>query len=471
MGTFSKTSESINLREEIVGVDLLVPLLDGRQVPYANLDNAASTPPFRRVAQKVNEAMDFYASVHRGSGFKSLLSTHVYDKARRVVAAFVSADLSHDSVIFVKNATEAINKLANLFPFEPGDKVLTTVMEHHSNDLPWRSKAQVIYTGLLPDGSLDVNDLETRLRQEAGSIKLVAVTGASNVSGYLPPIHTIAELAHLYGAMILVDCAQLLPHRAIDIQPPGTPGHLDFIAFSAHKVYAPFGGGALIGPIEFFNRYAPDYSGGGTVEIVTLDEVHWTGTPEKDEPGSPNVIGAIALAAALEQLNSVGMAAVVAHEAELTAYALQRLGSVQGLRIFGSGDPNRLEDRVGVIPFTLDGFPHAKLAAILSFEGGIGLRNGCFCAHPYVLRLLGVKNSEYTAHRHRVLAGDRSHLPGFLRLSFGCYNQRQEVDRLVEMLERVRSGEVAGDYVSHDPSGSYYPRGFELEQVDSYFSF
>jgi selenocysteine lyase/cysteine desulfurase len=462
---------TIHLRDEIVGIDSLTPLQNGQMVRYVNLDNAASTPAFRRVVDKVSAALEMYSSVHRGSGYKSLLSTYLYDKAREIVASFVGADLEHDVVIFGKNTTEAINKLARRFPFEPGDVVLTTVMEHHSNDLPWRAVAQTEHVEVTAEGTLDMSDLEAKLAQHRGRVKLVTVTGASNVSGFMPPIYDVAELAHQYEAQCMVDCAQLLPHRKIDMGEPDSPRHLDFIAFSAHKVYAPFGSGVLIGPKAFFNRGDPDYRGGGTVEIVTLDEVEWTDAPERDEAGSPNVLGAVALAAALEQLNEAGMEKVAEHEKALTRYALQKLGKINGVRLFGSTDPHRLEDRVGVIPFEVEGMPHAKLAAILGFEGGIGVRNGCFCAHPYVLRLLNVEKQDFLTHRQRVLNHDRSDLPGFVRASFGCYNNYDDIDRLVVMLERIVSGDYVGEYSPHKQSGSYYPKGFLYEDLAENFRF
>jgi selenocysteine lyase/cysteine desulfurase len=460
-----------SLRQEVVGVDHRVPLLDGGWDVYVNLDNAASTPPFRKVKEKVDELMLVYSSVHRGSGFKSLLSTHLYDKARQVTAAFVGADLAEQTVIFGKNTTEAINKLAHRFDFQPGDRVLTTVMEHHSNDLPWRAHAQTLHAGILPDGSLDLDDLRRKLEQYQSSIRLLAVTGASNVSGYLPPIYELAELAHAYGKPILVDCAQLLPHRKIQVGPAGSPRHLDFIALSGHKVYAPFGTGALVGPRKFFENGAPEYQGGGTIELVTLDEVQWSGPPDRDEAGSPNVIGAVALAVSLEMLSQVGMEAVAAHEAELTRYALTRLNALPFIELYGSQDPQRVGDRLGVIPFQVQGVEHALAAAVLGFEGGVGVRNGCFCAHPYVLRLLQVSDQEFLTFRSQVLAGDRSHLPGFIRASFGCYNNFQDVDRLVEMLERIAQKDYRGDYLVDRPSGSYYPRGFSMEKMEQHFNF
>jgi cysteine desulfurase/selenocysteine lyase len=460
---------SMDLRNEIVGVDQAAPLLDGSQVTYVNLDNAASTPSLRYVKDKMDEALIYYSSVHRGSGFKSLLSTQLYEEAREIVLDFVGADREQDVVVFCKNTTEALNRLAKRFPFQPGDMVLTTSMEHHSNDLPWRARAHVIHSGLNPDGSLDMEDFAANLERYSGKIKLVAVTGASNVSGFLNPIHDIAELAHRHGAQIVADCAQLLPHRKIDMGAFGSPRHLDFIAFSAHKVYAPLGSGGLVGPRSFFDQGEPDYVGGGVVEIVTLDEVTWTSAPERDEAGSPNVIGAIGLAAALKYLSRFGMQAIAAHEAELTRYALSRLQTIEGITIYGSTDLDFVAQRVGVIPFQVQGVPHGKVAAILGFEGGVGVRNGCFCAHPYILHLLKVDDQAYRHYHNRVLQHNRSDMPGLIRMSFGCYSNQADVDRLVEMLERVISGDYRGEYVEEPGSGSYYPRGFDPHSVRKYF--
>lgn len=462
----------MDLRNAIVGVDQVVPLLDGTRIPYVNLDNAASTPAFQRVQEKIAEATAWYSSVHRGSGFKSMLSTQLYEESRAIVLNFVGADEDQDCVIFCKNTTEALNKLANRFPFQPGDIVLTTGMEHHSNDLPWRAKARVIHAGLLPDGALDLEDLRANLEKFSGQIKLVAVTGASNVTGFIPPIYDIAEMAHQHGARIVVDCAQLMPHRKIDMQPHGSPRHLDFIAFSAHKIYAPFGSGGLVGAREFFNQGDPDVRGGGTVEIVTLEEVTWTSAPERDEAGSPNVIGAVALATAIRVLSEIGMDKIAAHEAELTRYALAQLSGIPGIHIYGSTDLNSVENRVGVIPFGMSGLTHGKLAAILGYEGGIGVRNGCFCAHPYILHLLGVTHEEYTHFHNQVIEHDRSDLPGLVRMSFGCYNDTSDVDRLIDMLHRIARKDYQGDYRVDPRSGSYYPQGFHPETSwQKYFQF
>ena len=462
---------TFDIRTEIVGIDQLVPLLDGTRVPYVNLDNSASTPLFKRVQEKVIEMSNWYSSVHRGSGFKSMLSTQLFDEARQIVLEFVGANKDHDVIIFSHNTTEAINLLAKCFPFEPGDMVLTTGMEHHSNDLPWRAQAEVLHAEVLPDGSLDMQDFQEKLEKNAGHIKLVAITGASNVSGYIPPIYDIAEMAHKHGALVSVDCAQLLPHRKVDMLPPDSPRHLDFIQFAAHKVYAPLGSGGLVGPREFFDRSEPDYVGGGTVEIVTLDDVMWTSSPERNEAGSPNVIGAIAMAVSLKFLSKIGMDAIAAHEADLTRYALTKLTSIPNIKVFGSTDLSNVGNRVGVIPFNVEGMQHGLVAAILGFEGGIGVRDGCFCAHPYILSLLNITDFEYSQFHQRVLDRNRSDLPGLIRMSFGCYSNTDDVDRLVEMLARIISGDFKGDYQVHKPSGSYYPVDFDPRSVESFFSF
>ena len=359
-----------------------MPLLDGSVRPYVYFDNAASAPAFRGVQDKVDEFLTWYSSVHRGTGFKSLIATEAYERAREIVAHFLGADLDHHSVIFVKNTTEGINKLAHGLKLQERDVVLTTVMEHHSNDLPWRPRAQVEYVGIRPDGSLDLDDLAQKLERFSGRVRLVAVTGASNVSGFVTPIHEIAEMAHRHGAKILADCAQLAPHRAVDMGPVDSPQHLDYVVISAHKMYAPYGSGALVGPRMLFDQSAPDYRGGGTIEIVTLDEVHWAATPERDEAGSPNVVGAVALAASIRILEELGMDAVAAHEAELTSYALQQLNMLEGITIYGSDDPQRTEDRLGVISFAVDGMDHAQVASILGFEGGIRGSQWVFLCPP-----------------------------------------------------------------------------------------
>jgi selenocysteine lyase/cysteine desulfurase len=460
-------TSSKDYRPLFVGLDAQFPLLDGVCRGYVNLDNAASTPSLKAVQHAVDDFLIYYSSVHRGTGFKSQISTHAYEQARQIVMEFVGANPVEHTCIFGKNTTEAINKLARRFPFnEDRNIVLTTGMEHHSNDLPWRAATQVIHVHLTPDGRLDEKDFDTQLAKYGNHVALVAITGASNVTGFLNPIHRLAEKAHAAGAMLMADCAQLAPHRKIDMLPLENPAHIDFITISAHKMYAPFGTGAIIGRKDIFEHGDPDMPGGGTVEIVTLDSVVWAEPPDRDEAGSPNTVGAIALATAIRQLEAVGMSEVALHEAELTSYALEKLRDIPGIQIFGDLDPAKANERLGVIPLELEHVPHFLAAAILGCEFGIGVRSGCFCAHPYILHLLGLSKDEAAEVRRRMLAGDRSEMPGLIRASFGLYNTLEEVDILVDALTHIAKGEYKGKYVQNRATGEYSPVGWKLEFSD-----
>ena len=250
-------SKTLSMRDQIVGLNHLVPLLDGRKVPYVNLDNAASTPPLKEVVDTVGRFMPYYSSVHRGTGFKSRVSTVAYDQAHEIIGRFVGADMETNTVIFGKNTTEAINKLSYRLPLAEDSVVICTQLEHHSNDLPWRHRAKMIHVRATVDGRLDEDDFDEKLAQYAGRVSLVAVTGASNVSGFIQPIHRLARKAHAAGALILVDAAQLAPHRQVNMKADGDPEHLDFVALSAHKMYAPLWHGST-------HRTQENISGGRT---------------------------------------------------------------------------------------------------------------------------------------------------------------------------------------------------------------
>lgn len=467
----SSHNRSTNYNSLFVGLDAQVPLLDGSQRIYINLDNAASTPALKAVQEAVDRFLVYYSSVHRGTGFKSQLATHAYEEARRITLRFLSADPGEHTCIFVKNTTEAINKLARRFPFSPQKNVvLTSAMEHHSNDLPWRAVAETVHIHLTPEGDLDETDFDAKLAEYGNRLALVAITGASNVTGILPPIHRLAEKAHQVGAPIFVDCAQLAPHRKIEMRPLVDPAHLDFVAISAHKMYAPFGSGALVGRKDVFEMGDPDQRGGGTVEIVTLDDVVWAEPPDKEEAGSPNTVGAIALAAAITQLEAICMENVAAHEIALTAYALEKLPAVPGIQIYGSTDPSKASGRLGVIPLAIQHVPHFLMAAILGHEYGIGVRSGCFCAHPYILHLLKLTPRQAQAVRRRMLAGDRTEMPGMIRISFGLYNTCEEIDVFVDALQRIATRQYSGSYTQVKSTGEYLPVGWHPD-FKAYFTF
>jgi selenocysteine lyase/cysteine desulfurase len=314
-------------------------------------------------------------------------------------------------------------------------------MEHHSNDLPHRQRGAVKHVRVTADGRLDLAHLDQLLAQNR--VKLVAVTGASNVTGWMPDIHAIAARAHAAGARILVDAAQLLAHHPIRVGETTDPGHLDFVAAAGHKAYAPFGAAFLCGPRELFDAAPPYQPGGGTVACVTNERVYWLPAPDRHHGGTPNIPGVIAMASALEFLTEVGMPAIRAHEVELFQYALARLRAIDGLTLYG---PPQVDERLAVLSFNLNGIPHGVVSAVLNAEAGIATRNGRFCAHPYVHRLLGIEAAEAEAIVARQLAGDRVELPGAVRASIGIYNTQDEIDRLAETLIRVRDGRFTGRY-------------------------
>jgi cysteine desulfurase/selenocysteine lyase len=304
-------------------------------------------------------------------------------------------------------------------------------MEHLANDLPWRDKFFVDYIGTDQEGRLQMNDLENKLTKYKGKVKLVAVTGASNVTGYVNPIHEIARIAHRHGAEILVDGAQLVPHLPVNMKPADSPEHIDYLVFSAHKMYAPFGIGILIGPRKTFEKATPVYKGGGCVRLATRRFVQWDEPPAKDEAGSPNLMGIVALIAAIKSLQSIGMERIEQYESQLTDYAISRLKTITDLNLYTHCNPN--EKKVSIIPFNIKGMPHELVTKILSIEDGIAVRNGLFCAHPYLGKLLNLTDSDL----YNCLRDQNTNLPGMVRISFGLYNEYWEIDRLIKALTRI----------------------------------
>ena len=407
---------------------ILVPLQNGLMTPYINFDNAATTPPFISVMEEINNFSPYYSSVHRGVGYKSIISSDYYERAREIVLKLVAANTGDNIAIFVKNTTEAINKLSYALEDVIQDGiVLTTEMEHHSNILPWRYKYPIDYVEVDNKGRLKLEHLEYLLKKYMGKVKLVAVSGASNVTGYINPVHNIAKISHKYGAKIFVDGAQLVPHYPINMT---FPEPIDFLAFSGHKIYAPFGTGVLIGNRDVFMDKMPDEVGGGTIKLVTKKEVIWGDLPYKEEAGTPNLFGAIALAKSLETLLEIGMEDIANYEKALAKYTLEKMKKIPNIILYS--DYN-VDEKVPIISFNIDGLYHGDVATILSTKGGIGVRNGCFCAQPYVHKLLGISLKDIEElKRNKELPR-----PGMVRISFGLYNNYEEIDMFLKLLEKI----------------------------------
>ena len=444
-------------REHFAGVDLPVPVVGGGTVTGINFDNAASTPPLKRVRDAVNGFADVYSSVHRGTGYKSRLATEAYEQARELVARFLGVDERSQVVICVKGTTDALNRIAAEQARHDGRQVLVTEMEHHADLLPWRHRSGHVMVELSSDGHIDLDAIEEELKRGERKIGLVAVCGASNVTGFVSPIHAVAELAHRHGALISVDAAQLAPHHRIDIRPADDPGHLDFVSLSGHKMYAPYGTGVLVAPRDFFAG-APEVMGGGAISIVTWDDTVWADLPDREEAGSPNVIGAVALGVAIETLLELGFDEMLRHEVELGSSLHTRLGLIPGVAVLGGADASASAPRLGLASFVVDGLHHGLVAAALSHEWGIAVRNGCFCANPYVFHLLHMNKQAVEAVEGEVTSGHRKALPGAVRASLAPYNTAQELDRFVEAVTHIARGRLKATY-EQAPDGTFSPAG------------
>ncbi|MBX0328500.1 cysteine desulfurase [Oscillochloris sp. ZM17-4] len=382
--------------------------------PLAFLDSAASSQKPRQVIDCLEDYYRRYnANVHRGVYTLSEEATFAFERARGKVARFIGAS-SKREVVFTRNATEAINLVAYAWGganIGPGDRILLTLMEHHSNIVPWQMLAQrtgatLDYIGLDGDGRLNLDELDRKLTE---GVKLLAVTHQSNVLGTVNPVAMLAERAHAVGAKILVDGAQSVPHMPVDVRALGC----DFMAFSGHKMCGPTGIGALWARRSLLEAMPPFLGGGSMIEVVDLDSSTYAEVPARFEAGTPAIGEAIALGEACDFLSDVGMDAIHQHEQELLGYALDRLAGIEGLRIMG---PQGTEDRGGSISFTLDGVHPHDVAAILDGEG-VAVRAGHHCTQPL--------------HRHY-------DVPASTRASFYIYNVAEEIDRLAVGLEKAR---------------------------------
>ena len=437
----------MSLELRVVGQDAVVPLLGGRRGPYVNLDYAASAPALEAVHDAVEEFLPWYSSVHRGAGWKSQLSTAAYEAARHDVARFVGAR-SDDVVVFTRNTTDAMNLLASALPDDC--HVIAFGSEHHANMLPWRRRhGMFLETPFCPAEAVAL--LDDVLGHLPPGPKLVTVTGASNVTGELWPIAALADVAHLHGALILVDAAQLAPHAPMDM----TAWDVDYVAFSGHKLYAPYGAGVLVGRPDWLNAQEPFLAGGGAVRFVSVGDVAWADLPDRQEAGTPNVVGAVALAAACRALQDYGMERVAAEEAELGSYLRGQLKTVPGLTSYSLW----LEEhpRIGVATFNVDGLPYGLLAAALSAEYGVAVRDGCFCAHPLMMRLLGIDECSARSIRDEMLEGHHVRVPGAVRMSTGLATTREDIDTALDALRVLAQRGPTWAYRFDDATGHYEP--------------
>jgi cysteine desulfurase/selenocysteine lyase len=383
--------------------------------PLVYLDNAATSQKPRQVIEALTTYYTRYnANIHRGLHILAEEATAAYEAVREQTARFVHAPSSR-AIVFTRNATEAINLFAHAWGrthLKPGDQILLSEMEHHSNLVPWQlvakaTGATLAFLKITDDGRLRLEELDTLLTPRT---KLVAVTQMSNVLGTINPIEHIVARAHQRGALVVVDAAQSVPHIPVDVQRLGC----DALAFSSHKMLGPTGVGVLYAREELFESMEPFLGGGEMISDVQLTSATWNDIPWKFEAGTPNIAGVIAFGEALAYLERLGMDAVHAHERELSGYALKRLGEIDGMTFYGP-NPDTAQ-RGGVVSFNLNGLHPHDVGTVLDAEG-VAIRAGHHCAKP-LMRRLGVAATA--------------------RASFYIYNTREEVDRLVDAIRAAQ---------------------------------
>ena len=418
-----------NIRDSVVGLDTPVELADGTTKPLINFDNAATTPVLREVQNEVNEKMEMYGSIGRGSSQKSNYSTQIYNDTRDKVIDFLGADPEFYTCFYVNSTTDGLNKLASALITSKKDMVLATRIEHHANDLSWRQRCKVKYAEVDKDGRIDYSKIKALLKKYKGQIKYVTVTAASNVTGYVTDVHRVAKLAHKYGAKIIVDGAQIVAHRKFSMIGETDEENIDFFVFSAHKMYSPYGGGAVVGLSSVLNKHMPTFYGGGTIKIVGDSWETYKEAPARYEAGSPNYPGVVGLGKAIEILYDIGFDDIEAHEKVLNSKLIEGL-KAQDDNMIIYGDSENIDDRVGVVTFNLPDVNSLLIADQLSGIGAVATRRGAFCAHPYVWRLMGIPDSQL--HHYENCAD--ANTPGMIRISFGIYNTEEEVDEFLDIL-------------------------------------
>ena len=391
--------------------------------PLVYLDSGATSQKPRQVLDAVRDAYELHnAAAHRGTHLLGEEATDLYEGARAKVAAFIGAS-SPDEVVFVKNATEAINLVAysmsnssalggpDRFRVLPGDEILITELEHHANLVPWqqlceRTGATLRWLGVTPDGRIDLSNLDAMI---SGRTKLVAVAHQSNVTGAVLDLAPVVAAAHAKGALVLADAAQSVPHQPVDVTALG----VDFLVFSGHKMLGPYGVGVLYGRAELLAEMPPFLTGGSMIEVVRMEGTTFLPPPQRFEPGVPFIAEAAGLGAAVDYLSALGMNNVAAHEELLTAAALEALGSIDGVRIVG---PVTTRARGGAVSFEVDGVHPHDVGQVLD-ELGIAVRTGHHCAWP-LHRAFGVQAST--------------------RASFYVYNTLAEVEALAEGIRHAQ---------------------------------
>lgn len=429
-----------DFQQDFIGLETAYPRADGRIVRRHYLDSAASTLALRSARQVADQFLAHYANTHSELHFSARIATHALAWAHAQMLDFLEAPARDYTAVFAgSGCTAALNRLARTLAARrpERDVVLISLMEHHANDLPHRKHAgHVVHlplTGIAPAlGAIDLDALTGLLRQYAGRVNYVAITAASNVTGIVNPIHEIAALAHAHGAWLIVDAAQYLAHAPLWMSGENAEQALDAVVFSGHKLYAPGTPGVAVVRRDLLADQEPDELGGGAVADVHLNDYQITDQfPDREEAGTPNIVGAVQLGAVLAVLRRLGMARVHAAEQVLLQSLLAGLSALPGVTVYG--DPDLLRSpRLGVVSFNVADLPHGLVAAVLNDYHNVAVRNGCFCAHPYVRELLkpelwALDLDPDAEDAETVLESRR----GMVRASLGLYTRPEDIAALL----------------------------------------
>ena len=397
------------------------------------LNNAATTAPFPETLKAVNNFLQSYGAFHRGAGPNA---TKTYEKVHEAIVTIRKfMQFKNDqSLLFTQNTSAAINLFVRMLLLKNTDVVITSDIEHTSNYLPWRfnSQAKLVFCKTALDGSIDMDDLAKKADIYKKHLRVIAITGASNLTGYIPNLKQISRIAHMYGALLFVDAAQLAPHRQLQMRNNG----VDALAFSAHKLYAPFGFGVLAGPKNMLSQNPVDPAG-GSINMISDKEIIWSSPDHRHQSGTWNVTGIIALARSCEVMMKKGWPRIMAHEHALRRYAVRNLQKIKGLRLMIDLSESLSVDRIGTIPFVLDGYHHALVSAILEHEYGIETRSGTICNHRLVRRWFNISDAQQKVIERKIRDGNLLASYGIVRVSIGVQNTKQDIDALVNALTSI----------------------------------
>ncbi len=444
------------IQNSFVGKDTVYPTVNGKSSPRRYLDSAASTLMMAPAFEVTKLFLQHYASTHSKLHYAARGASEAFDWAHQTVLRFVGADTGKYSCYFSgSGATAGFNRISSEFSAQRPERniVLVSEMEHHSNDLPHRAHSEVVHIPAMGEGpaygGLDIEVVRALIEKHGEKINYIAVTGASNVTGALTPIHQIAQLAHSVGAYLLVDASQMIAHAPVSMKSDSLENaDIDVLIFSGHKIYAPGSPGAVIAHSSLLENMAPCELGGGMVTDVYLEQYMMSEVlPDREEAGTPNIVGAITLGAVLEVLMRIGMDTIREKEIHLIDMLWEKLSAIDGVNLYGPAPGD--VPRTGTMTFNLKGFDHGLTAAALNDFHNIQVRNGCFCAHPYVREMLKRELWEMDIDPNALNAeADIERKRGMARASLGLYTGEDDLLALVEAIKDLiaRKDEIHSIY-------------------------